>query len=589
MEECRLLGRPEFRREHGFGQATAYELVLDGARYDSKAVVGVAHQYSAGSPLNAEDFSGGAHTVARRLRALGFTVEHPSSASEAAETSVPQLLLQPRGGPRARGPQNFAHSVTRGVPIADLRGVLGEHGDVLDALYPDGIARLWGSTPTDQANNGKAKALRGRRVGDDVLFYAGKHFIARARILHLFDSSPVAKAVWGTNEDGATWEHVMALGDLEEFPAPVQAEPILRSLNVPVPLRGLTLRSAQDYHGVARLLPERIPSPPLRSSADTASAAASALTDDADLLTRLGSLRTHRHSGAQHPSRHQPLTLLWAISRIAAGKPRLAPWSTFRAEVSPLLAEFGLTGSNVTPEYPFWHLRGSGLWEVHGIPDDAGAMPQTGVFNAVEAVAGLTHAAAKLLRDPATRLEAVLRLCRTYLVGVDPRALLDRVGLAGYVPADGLLDPFESRAEQEAADEEAASGPAARRESFVSRLVRYRALAQEVKDLHGNACQVCGTCLRYNRKPYSQAAHIRALGSPHDGPDELSNLLCLCPNHHVLFDGLEIYVDADDGVRWTDGGESLGSLRRLPRHPINEAHLRYHRSLCSLTARDSSS
>ncbi|WP_406603762.1 HNH endonuclease [Neolewinella aquimaris] len=26
------------------------------------------------------------------------------------------------------------------------------------------------------------------------------------------------------------------------------------------------------------------------------------------------------------------------------------------------------------------------------------------------------------------------------------------------------------------------------------------------------------------------------LGAPHNGPEDLSNLLCLCPNYHVKFD-----------------------------------------------------
>ena len=33
-----------------------------------------------------------------------------------------------------------------------------------------------------------------------------------------------------------------------------------------------------------------------------------------------------------------------------------------------------------------------------------------------------------------------------------------------------------------------------------------------------------------------EAAHIRPLGAPHNGPDTLDNTLCLCPNHHVPFD-----------------------------------------------------
>ncbi|ANH95595.1 hypothetical protein A8713_21525 [Streptomyces sp. SAT1] len=100
--------------------------------------------------------------------------------------------------------------------------------------------------------------------------------------------------------------------------------------------------------------------------------------------------------------------------------------------------------------------------------------------------------------------------------------------------------------------------------------------------MHGNACQVCGACLWYKSRPYSEAAHIRGLGSPHDGPDELQNLLCLCPNHHVLFDGLEIYIDVDDMVKWTRDGEPLRRLRRHGEHQIDETYLQYHRTLCEL-------
>lgn len=576
------MGRETFRRSYGFGRATTYELVLDGDRYDSKAIAGVAHLYSVGSLLSAGDFSGGARTVAHRLRVLGFTVEDGTASGDEPQQAAPQLLLQPRGTARDRGPQNFVKSVRRGIEIAEIENALGEEADVLGALYPDGIARLWGATPTAQANNEKVRALRNRRVGDDVLFYAENHFIARARILHLFDSSPVAQAVWGTDEGNATWEHIMALGDVEEFPTRALAAPILQILNVPAPLRSLTLRSAEDYRRVVDLLPARRQSllPALPATPPAASSARLTVTD---LLERVGSLSVHRHPKHQAPSRHEPLALLWVISRIAAGKPRLAPWACFSAEVGPLLAEFGLPSSKVTPEYPFWHLQGSGLWEVHGIPDEAGPMPQVGVFNTVQPVAGLTYETAELLQSPLVRLETVVKLCGTYLDEVDQRALLSQVGLAGYATADGLLDDVEDgHSEENSDDDERVPGPTARRDNASSRLVRDAALAKQVKELHDHTCQVCETRLQYKRRPYSEAAHIRGLGSPHDGPDVLPNLLCLCPNHHVLFDGLEIYIDADGVVRQTQGGESLGLLRQRAGHRIDETYLHYHRTLCEL-------
>ncbi|MGW2912100.1 HNH endonuclease [Streptomyces asoensis] len=584
IAECQRLGRETFRRRYGFGRALTYVLVVDGDSYDSKAVAGVAHLYSAGTLLSADVFSGGARTVAHRLRALGFIVEDESTAADHPQQAEPQILLQPRGGARLRGAQNFAKSVRQGIRISDIQDALGDQATTLNALYPDGIARLWGATPTTQTNNEKVRALRDRRVGDDVYFYTANHFFARARILHLFTSSPVARRVWGADEHDATWEHVMALGDVEEFPTPVLAEPVLRRLNVTAPLWSLTLRSSESYRSVLPLLPAKsrpvVPSPPVPPSATPASDQLTAQ----GLLERLGSLHTHRRPGSEAPSRHQPLSLLWAISRISADRPRLTPWALFRAEVRPLLAEFGLPVSKVTPEYPFWHLRGSGLWEVHGVERNVGTAPGTGILDANQPVAGLTHTSAELLRDPLIRLQAVIKLCNTYFDGVDQRELLDRVGLAGYATADGLADGVEDAEGQErAAATERATGPAARRMRTSSQLVRDPAIATRVKALHGHACQICETRLQYKRRPYSEAAHIRGLGAPHDGPDELPNLLCLCPNHHVLFDGLEIYVDVDGIVRNTHGGESVGRLRQHNGHHVDEAHLEYHRTLCDLS------
>ncbi|MFE2297484.1 HNH endonuclease [Streptomyces sp. NPDC059445] len=581
VAECQGLGRETFRHKYGFGRALTYTLVTDGESYDSKAIAGVAHMYSAGALLSADDFSGGARTVAHRLRALGFTVEDGSTAADRPQQVEPQILLQPRGGARLRGAQNFAKSVRQGIQIADIQDVLGDQAATLNVLYPDGIARLWGATPTAQANNEKARALRDRRVGDDVYFYTANHFFARARILHLFISSPVARRVWGADSDNATWEHIMALGDVEEFPTPVLAAPVLRQMNVPAPLWSLTLRSSESYRSVLPLLPAKS-RPVVQSPLTPPSATADQLTAER-LLERLGSLHTHRQPGSSAPSRHQPLALLWAISRISADKPRLTPWALFRTEVSPLLAEFGLPGSKVTPEYPFWHLRGSGLWEVHGMERDAGNAPGTGFLDTHQPVAGLTHASAELLRNPLVRLQAVIKLCNTYFDGVDQRELLNRVGLAGYATADGLVDEDEDTdGQQGAAATERATGPAARRTRTSSQLVRDAAIATRVKELHDHSCQVCETRLQYKRRPYSEAAHIRGLGNPHDGPDELPNLLCLCPNHHVLFDGLEIYVDVDGVVRQTHGGDSLGHLRRHRNHWIDEEYLQYHRTLCEL-------
>ncbi|MFH8737158.1 hypothetical protein [Streptomyces sp. NPDC017964] len=94
VEECQYLGRENFRRRYGFGRAMAYELVLDENRYDSKAIAGVAHLYSVGDLLPADGFSGGARTVAHRLRALGFTVEDGTAVTYGPQ--VPQTTCATR-------------------------------------------------------------------------------------------------------------------------------------------------------------------------------------------------------------------------------------------------------------------------------------------------------------------------------------------------------------------------------------------------------------------------------------------------------------------------------------------------------------
>ena len=50
-----------------------------------------------------------------------------------------------------------------------------------------------------------------------------------------------------------------------------------------------------------------------------------------------------------------------------------------------------------------------------------------------------------------------------------------------------------------------------------------------------------------------EGAHIRPLGAPHNGPDTLDNTLCLCPNHHVLFDHSGITIDEELSLVGVEG------------------------------------
>lgn len=65
MTEFDRLGREAFLARYGYGKARGCFLVRDGRRYDSMAVVGVAHGYDRpdDGPLQPQEFSGGDATV----------------------------------------------------------------------------------------------------------------------------------------------------------------------------------------------------------------------------------------------------------------------------------------------------------------------------------------------------------------------------------------------------------------------------------------------------------------------------------------------------------------------------------------------
>ena len=119
--------------------------------------------------------------------------------------------------------------------------------------------------------------------------------------------------------------------------------------------------------------------------------------------------------------------------------------------------------------------------------------------------------------------------------------------------------------------------PPLRRASVINRRVRDTEVAASVKRLYGNKCQMCGTQLKTAAGAYAEAAHIRPLGIPHNGPDVLSNLLCLCPNCHTEFDGHAVAVDGEGRVYRF--GHQIGELHVRPEHELDFSQLAYHQEI----------
>jgi len=109
-------------------------------------------------------------------------------------------------------------------------------------------------------------------------------------------------------------------------------------------------------------------------------------------------------------------------------------------------------------------------------------------------------------------------------------------------------------------------------------IVRDRNLPKEIKSIYDSVCQVCGEILESPFGRISEAAHIQPLGQPHFGSDDLSNLLCLCPNHHKLFDSSGWYLSDALEIFETSSHKEIGVLRVEMGHEISPSSVIYQRN-----------
>jgi len=101
----------------------------------------------------------------------------------------------------------------------------------------------------------------------------------------------------------------------------------------------------------------------------------------------------------------------------------------------------------------------------------------------------------------------------------------------------------------------------------VYRILRDSELARRVKKLNDYKCQICGHTIEMpNGGFYAEAHHIQPLGQPHNGPDVIGNIICVCPNHHA---------ELDYGVL----SLSLSSLRHSTGHNIAAKYTDYHNQI----------
>jgi predicted HNH restriction endonuclease len=97
----------------------------------------------------------------------------------------------------------------------------------------------------------------------------------------------------------------------------------------------------------------------------------------------------------------------------------------------------------------------------------------------------------------------------------------------------------------------------------VNRIIRDTDISRQIKRLYGCRCQVCGGHLEIGPGVfYAEAHHLKPLGGEHKGPDVSGNLMCLCPNHHALFDYFAMPLNP--------------ARLKLNKHKLGRAFVNYH-------------
>lgn len=242
---------------------------------------------------------------------------------------------------------------------------------------------------------------------------------------------------------------------------------------------------------------------------------------------------------------YKPLLLLWAIGRVAAGRPTRVSFADAEEELTRLMEGHRL-GGRLRVSYPFVYLGTSrDLWRVETADgSDVAAMPQrireSRPFLVGEAIGGLAPDFEVALQDPQVRSQVVNTLLEMEFPESLHAELLEEVGLGH------LVSPVPSR-----------------RDPQFKRVVM---LAYE------NRCAFCGFDGSLRNAPVAiDAAHVKMRS--HRGPDHITNGVALCTFHHRLFDRGALGLDPDRRILVSQhmivrAREANSALMRLVGRPM---------------------
>jgi putative restriction endonuclease len=224
---------------------------------------------------------------------------------------------------------------------------------------------------------------------------------------------------------------------------------------------------------------------------------------------------------------HKPLLLLVALARIQQGKDRLGKFEDINYDLAGHLERFGPARKSYHPEFPFWHLRSDGLWEIPGHEKLktrwGSSSPTAKTLKESSAEGGLPLEHYELLKsDPELLANAAKTILEAHFPASIHEDILDAIGLDLAV----------------ASPEAGEGGKADKRQK---RDPRFRT---NVLQAYNWACAICGFKGWLEGTAFGvEAAHVR--WHSHDGPSTVDNGLCLCSLHHKALDRGVIGIDDD--------------------------------------------
>ena len=116
-----------------------------------------------------------------------------------------------------------------------------------------------------------------------------------------------------------------------------------------------------------------------------------------------------------------------------------------------------------------------------------------------------------------------------------------------------------------------------REKVHVNKIIRDPKNAEMIKSIYDFRCQICRIRLDTPyKRPIAIGAHIKGIGFPTRGPDEVENMLCLCPNHHDQFDAFAFTINPENLkiIGLNEFNDKKIQLNK--KHNIDKQFLQYH-------------